>query len=162
MDDFMESQHIMRFALEESVREIGAQSAAQDRLKSRALSVLGLTFTITSFMVGIALQSAQRGWRFYVPMAVGTVLVAALGGLWWQAQKPIQDWLRRLDPTILIQDFTKGEPYTNWLDLAQRYQDALQSNQEKLAILNEKIQRMIGVAIVAAINWIVMLWLVAS
>ena len=49
-----------------------------------------------------------------------------------------------------------------WLDLAQRYQDALQSNQEKLAILNEKIQRMIGVAIVAAINWIVMLWLVAS
>lgn len=157
-----ESLRIAHFAIEESVRELGAQSAAQERLKSRAFAVVGLTVTISAFMVGAAFDSSQRGWRFYAPMTIGSVLILVLVWQLWRVQKPIEDWRRRIDPVILIEDFAHGDPQVKLLHLAGLYRQALDCNQSKLETLNSRVQQMTMVAGVCVSVWITMLWLVAN
>lgn len=151
---------LYRFAIDEGIRSIQHQDAEASRIRDRIVNMIGLTAAASAFLVGAALESAERGLRFYGPLACGTALFLALLVLGWRILSPARSWAAKVSPKILVRDFaSRAEGYEL---LAGFYEAAQDENEAVLEILRRRLRRALLLSGGVILSWIGLAWLVAG
>jgi hypothetical protein len=98
---------VYEIALDEGRRSVAAQEVALTELRSRTNMLIGAASVIVSFLGAQALDDA--GWSELALLAMLAFLATLVlaGSVLWPSQDA---WLFRVDPRILIEDFTDGTP----------------------------------------------------